>query len=131
VTETQFLELVEHAADITPEAAREAVRATLSTLAKRITHGQAEDLSAFIPVEFRDCLTAGPHPAEPFGVAEFVRRVAAREGVDGRTAMRHVRAIFVALGRVASPDALSSLEEQLSNDFGPLLELARRRAVAT
>jgi uncharacterized protein (DUF2267 family) len=63
-------------------------------------------------------------------VAEFARRVAEREGVDGKTAERHVRAVFVALGKVASLDALSNLEAQLSNDFGPLLELARRRTIS-
>ena len=121
-----FLELVEQAAAISPEEAQEAVRATLCTLAERITRGEAQDIAPFFPGEFRELLTSGPEPAEPFGVAEFVRRVAKRERVDGSTAMRHVRAVFTALARVASLDALSSLQAQLSKDFDPLLEVAFR-----
>ena len=49
-----------------------------------------------LPGEFRELLTGSPSRAEPFGVAEFVHRVADREGVDGATAERHVRAVFIA-----------------------------------
>jgi len=130
MAESQFLELVEHAAGIPREEAREAVRATLCTLAERITHGEAQDIAVFVPGEFRDLLASASNRAEPFGVAEFVHRVADREGVDGVTAERHVRAVFIALRRVASLDAISNLEDQLS-DFRPLLELARRRHLLT
>jgi uncharacterized protein (DUF2267 family) len=130
MAESQFLELVERAAGIGREEARKAVHPTLCTLAERITRGEAEDIAVLVPGEFRELLTGSPHRAEPFGVAEFVHRVADREGVDGATAERHVRAVFIALGRVASLDALSNLEDQLS-DFGPLLELARRRNLLT
>ena len=129
MAESQFLQLVAQAAGVASGEARQAARATLCTLAERITRGEAEDIAAFLPGEFRDLLAGGPGPAEPFGVSEFVRRVAEREEVDGKTALRHVRAVFIALGRLASLDALSSLEEQLSNDFGPLLELARNRSL--
>jgi uncharacterized protein (DUF2267 family) len=60
MAESQFLELVEHAAGIPREEAREAVRATLCTLAERITHGEAQDIAVFVPGEFRDLL---PMPA--------------------------------------------------------------------
>jgi uncharacterized protein (DUF2267 family) len=132
VGEETFLELVEQAADITRAEAREAVCATLRTLAERITRGEAEDVAVFVPGEFRVLLTSGRETAERFGVDELVRRVAKREGVDGRTAVEHVRAVFTALGQAASPDALSNLAAQLSADFDPLLEAAwRRRGSAT
>ena len=128
--EATFIELVEADAGIGPAEARRAVRATLATLGERITRGEAEDVAPFVPSEFRELFTSASGSAEPFGVAEFVHRVAEREGVDGKTAERYVRAVFVALSAVASLDALSNLEAQLSNDFGPLLELARRRTIS-
>jgi uncharacterized protein (DUF2267 family) len=126
VAEEAFLELVERAGGIAPRQAREAVRATLCTLAERITRGEAEDLAVFVPPEYRALLTSAGEPPERFGVDEFVRRVARREGLDSRTATRHVRAVFTALGQAASRDALSNLAAQLSTDFDPLLEAARR-----
>jgi uncharacterized protein (DUF2267 family) len=126
VREEEFLEFVERAAGITRQEAREAVRATLRTLAERITRGEAEDIAVFLPGAFRELLASAGELAEPFDVDEFVRRVARREGVDGRTATRHVRAVFTALAQLASLDALSNLAAQLSNDFEPLLEVGRR-----
>jgi uncharacterized protein (DUF2267 family) len=125
--EEAFLEQVEQAAGITRQEARDAVRATLRTLAERITRGEAEDVAVFVPGEFRELLASGRETAEQFSVDEFVRRVARREGVDGRTAVRHARSVFTALGKAASPDALSNLAAQLSADFSPLLEVAWRR----
>lgn len=121
-----FLDAVEQAAGITRQEAGEAVRATLRTLAERITRGESEDVAPFIPDEFREILASGGETAEPFGAAEFVRRVARREGIDGRAAIQHVRAVFTALGKAASPDALNNLAAQLSKDFDPLLEVAWR-----
>jgi hypothetical protein len=42
-----------------------------------------EDIAVFVPGEFRELLTGSPHRAEPFGVAEFVHRVADRGGTCG------------------------------------------------
>jgi uncharacterized protein (DUF2267 family) len=122
--EESFLELIERAGGMTEQEAREAAGATLRTLAERITPGEAMDVAVFLPAEFREVLTSGPRTPEPFGPDEFVRRVAKRESTDGGTATRHVRAVFAALGKVASRDALSNLREQLSKDFDPLLEVA-------
>lgn len=130
-SEEEFLELVERAGDITRQEAREAVRATLCVLAERITHAEAEDVAVFVPGGYRELLTSVAEPAEPFSVDEFVRRVARREGIDGSTAIRHVRAVFTALGKTASLDALSNVAAQLSTDFDPLLEVAWRRNGST
>jgi uncharacterized protein (DUF2267 family) len=102
VAESQFLQLVAQAAGVASGEARQAARATLCTLAERITRGEAEDIAAFLPGEFRGLLAGG-------------------RGLPSRSACRSSFA--------ASLDALSSLEEQLSNDFGPLLELARNRSL--
>lgn len=122
--EEGFLELIEQAGGMTRQEAREAARATLRTLAERITPGEAEDVAVFLPGELREHLASGPDIPELFSVDELVRRVAKRESTDGGTATRHVHAVFAALGRVASLDALSDLGAQLSKDFDPLLDVA-------
>jgi uncharacterized protein (DUF2267 family) len=120
-----FVEIVEETAGISREVAVRAVRATLGTLAERITRGEAEDIAAFLPSEFRELLSSVPEPAESFGLDELVRRVAVREGVDNATAYRHVEAVFVALGQAAAPGELNDMAAQLSRDFKRLLEAAQ------
>jgi uncharacterized protein (DUF2267 family) len=127
VREQAFLELVEQATGITRQEARDAVRATLRTLAERITRGGAEDIAIFVPGEFRELLASGRENAEQLSMDEFIRRVARREGVDGRTAVRHVLSVFTAIGKAAPQDALNDLAAQLSADFYPLVEVAWRR----
>ena len=125
--EPTFLELIEQAAAVTPGQARVAARATLCTLAERIGRGEALDLAPFIPGEFRDLLLSAPEHPEWLGVAQFVHRVAERQGVPGTTALRHVRAVLAAIVQFASLDALSNLAEVLGNDFEPMLDVARNR----
>jgi uncharacterized protein (DUF2267 family) len=119
-----FLELVEQAGGMTREEAERAVPATLRTLAERITRGEAEDVAAFLPREVRAFLASGPEPAEAFGLDEFLRRIAEREGVDAQTARRDAEAVFVALGQAVAPGELRDLVAQLPKDFSPLLRAA-------
>jgi uncharacterized protein (DUF2267 family) len=126
-----FLEIVERAGGMTRLEAERATNATLRTLADRITLGEAEDIAAFLPRELRGVLTSVPEPAEPFGLDEFVRRVAEREQVDRDTAYRDVHAVFVALGRAVAPGELNDMAAQLSRDFAPLLEAAAAERDAT
>jgi uncharacterized protein (DUF2267 family) len=122
--EGSFLDIVEQAAGMSRDEAERAVRATLITLAERITRGEADDIADFLPRELRGLLVSVPEPAESFGRDEFVRRVAEREGVDPQTAERHVEAVFVALGQAVAPGELRDMAAQLSRDFDPLLESA-------
>jgi uncharacterized protein (DUF2267 family) len=119
-----FLALVQRAAGISRQQAETAVRATLRTLAERITLGEAKEIAAFLPSELRGDLMSAPEPAEPYGVDEFVRRVAEREHVDREAAEGHVRAVFAALRQAVAPAELSDVAAQLSRDFAPLLEAA-------
>jgi uncharacterized protein (DUF2267 family) len=120
-----FLDIVAETAGISLEEAERAARATLSTLAERITRGEADDIAGFLPRELRGELTAAPEPAEPFGLDEFVRRVAEREGVDPATASGHAQAVFTALGQAVAPGELRDMAAQLPRDFEPLLQAAQ------
>lgn len=127
-----FLTTVEQVAGIPREQAERAVQATLRTLAERITGGEARDIALFLPRELRPLMTSTPEPAARFGLDEFLRRVAEREGVDRRTAAEHARAVFVALGMAVAPGELRDMMSQLPKEFDRLLEAAgigRRQAM--
>jgi uncharacterized protein (DUF2267 family) len=123
--EATFIEMVEQAGGITRDDAQRATRATLQTLGERITRGEADDIAAFLPGELRGLLTSRPERAEGFGLDEFIRRVADREGVDLETAYRHAQAVFVALAQAVAPGELKDMAAQLSKDFDPLLEASQ------
>ena len=127
-----FLTVVEQVGGLTPEEAERAIQATLETLSERITGGEARDIAEFLPKGMRGFLTDTREEAERFGLEEFYRRVAEREGVDPGTAAAHARAVFVALGVAVAPGELRDMAAQLPNDFEPLLQAAgvgRRRAM--
>jgi uncharacterized protein (DUF2267 family) len=126
-----LLSTVEQVAGSTREEAERALEATLRTLAERITGGEARDVADHLPKEVRRLLSDTPEEAERFGLDEFYRRVAEREGVDRRTAAAHARAVFVALGVAVAPGELRDMAAQLPEEYEPLLQAAgvgRRRA---
>jgi uncharacterized protein (DUF2267 family) len=127
-----FLSTVEQVGGLSREQAERAIEATLRTLAERITGGEAEDVAAFLPKEVRTYLFPTREEAERFGLDDFYRRVAEREGVDRRTAAAHARAVFVALGVAVAPGELRDMAAQLPKEYEPLLQAAgigRRRVM--
>jgi uncharacterized protein (DUF2267 family) len=119
-----FVSTVEQAGGLTRDEAVRAIEATLRTLAERITRGEAADIAALLPKEVRQWLTTVPEEAERFGLDEFYRRVAEREGVDPRTAAEHARAVFAALGAAVAPGELRDMASQLPREYAPLLRAA-------
>jgi uncharacterized protein (DUF2267 family) len=122
----QFLSTVEQEGHIPRPDAERATRATLTTLAERLSAGEARDVAEQLPSELRPWLTSEGGP-EPFHVDEFLRRVAEREQVDPTTAERHARAVMAALGHAVSPDELHDMASELPKDFEPLLAVAKPR----
>jgi uncharacterized protein (DUF2267 family) len=61
------------------EHAERAVRASLEVLGQRLAGGEAKDLGSQLPAELKEILQGGG-AGESFGVEEFYRRVAQREG---------------------------------------------------
>jgi uncharacterized protein (DUF2267 family) len=119
-----WLDIVEEVAGISREEAERATRATLCTLAERITRGEAEDIAAFLPKELRGLLTWAREPAEAFNLGEFLRRIAERAGVDERRAYEYARAVFAALGVAVAPGEVRDMASQLPKEYEPLLEAA-------
>jgi uncharacterized protein (DUF2267 family) len=122
----RFITTVEQKAGLARADAERAARATLETLAERLSAGEARDLAAQLPPELAPWL-ATHTGAEPFDVDEFMRRVAAREAADVGAAERHARAVFDALGRTVSRDEVADMAAELPKDFEPLIHEAEGR----
>jgi uncharacterized protein (DUF2267 family) len=121
----RFIENVEREAHLSREEAERAAQATLRTLAERLTGGEARHLAHELPSPAANWLHDGDR-AEPFGLEEFVGRVARREGVPEETAKEHARAVFATLGRALTGKELHDMISELPKDFGELTEAARR-----
>jgi uncharacterized protein (DUF2267 family) len=107
------------------EAARSA-QATLETLAERLPPGEAEDLLRELPAEMRPWLYTETDAA-PYGIDEFLQRVAELEGTELESALLAARAVFFALGDAMSAEALAHLADSLPQSFDPLLAEAQHR----
>src|SRR5438046_2381966 len=90
----QFVEQVAERTDVSLGEAEALTRATLRTLAERVSGGQARDLAAQLAVELTPYLTESDEAAEAFTLTEFVRRVAVRANVDRETAADGVRGVL-------------------------------------
>jgi uncharacterized protein (DUF2267 family) len=94
----RFITTVQQKASINREAAERAAQATLQILAERLSQGEARDLAAQLPEPLAGWLFTDTDAA-PFGLEEFLRRVAERECVDAETAERYAHAVLTALDR--------------------------------
>jgi uncharacterized protein (DUF2267 family) len=120
----RFITTIEQQTGISWNAAERAARATLTTLAERISAGQAREL----PPQIGKWLEDGGVDAEDFDVREFLRRVAEREEVDEEAAAEHAKAVFVALARLVRGEEITRLAAQLPSEFKTLLwDAAKRR----
>lgn len=92
-------------------------RATLATLAERITGGEARDLAAQLPGPLQDSLLPAKEEAEGFTFDEFVHRVARRSGLDPAEAETGVVAVMATLRDALTPDEFDDMLSQLPRDF--------------
>lgn len=122
VNTDEFVSAVQQSARIAShEQAEQAVRATLAVLGQRLAGGEGSDLAAQLPAELAEEVPSGTE-VEKFGLEEFYRRVAEREG-HGCTraqARQHARAVTTALRETVGGEWLDVLA-QLPNDWADLL----------
>jgi uncharacterized protein (DUF2267 family) len=119
----EFIETVERVASILHDDAERAARATLETLGERLSYGEANDLAEELPRELRPWIH-NTSEAQAFSVAEFLDRVARREGIAPSAAETHARAVFAALGKAVSDDELHDMASELPRDYGDLIRAA-------
>ena len=92
-------------------------RATLTTLAERISGGEARDLAAQLPGPLQDSLLPTEEEAEAFSFDEFVDRVAERSGLDSDTAETGVAAVMATLRDAVTAGEFDDVLSQLPQDF--------------
>lgn len=119
-----FIKAVASRAGASTEQAATITRATLQTLADRISGGEANDLADQLPEGLDDYLRKPPtrELAEPSGLGEFVQRVGARAGVDGTLASAGVRAVLTTMREAVSGDEFDDMVAQLPREFRELIE---------
>ncbi|MEU0546751.1 DUF2267 domain-containing protein [Micromonospora sp. NPDC005979] len=121
-----FINLVATRAKVSTDQAATLSRATLETLADRISAGQAEDLAYQLPDGLDNHLRKQPplrqEHAQPFGLDEFVRRVADHPAIDRAIADAGVRAVLTTLREAVSPDEFEDAMAQLPNEFRQVAE---------
>lgn len=92
-------------------------RATLATLAERISGGEARDLATQLPSPLQDALLPTEEEAEAFSFDEFVNRVAERSGRDREAAEAAVDAVMVTLRDAVTPGEFDDVLSQLPTEF--------------
>jgi uncharacterized protein (DUF2267 family) len=123
----QFEEFVHEVADragMSRDEAESLVRATLRTLAERLSGGEAEDLRAQLPRQLQAELIPPQEEAQGFGVVEFVQKVAARSGIDDTDAGAGVVAVLSVIRDSVTPGEFGDVLAQLGRDFAELVEAA-------
>jgi uncharacterized protein (DUF2267 family) len=123
VTYEEFIEAVEQRAGVPTERAEAVTRATLQTLAERLTPGEVDDLASQLPKPLKEALLAGKGPAaQPFGIAEFARRVSGRAGVPPSEAREDVRAVLTTVREAVTGGEFNDVMQQLPDEFWAVVE---------
>jgi uncharacterized protein (DUF2267 family) len=121
----EFVSHVSARAGVPPDRAAVLTRVTLTTLAERITGGEARDLASQLPKDLQTALIPPQEPAEKFDLAEFVRRVKGRAEIDDEeTAREGVRAVFLTLAEAVTGGQFRDVMSQLPREFRELVEPA-------
>jgi uncharacterized protein (DUF2267 family) len=126
ITADALVERVARTARFDHERALLAVEAVLETLAERLAAGEVDDLALLLPGEFQPALELGKlhsgGKAEPFGVDEFLGRVAEREGgTPYEETLDDARFVFRALRETLPRRELDDILAELPGEYDDLL----------
>jgi uncharacterized protein (DUF2267 family) len=113
----EFIDAVSDRIGVPVGEAESLTYATLTTLAERITGGEARDLASQLPRPLRDLLLPSPEAAERFDLDEFIRRVSDRAGVGAAEATAGMRAVFATLRKAVTGGEFDDIMTQLPAEF--------------
>jgi len=116
-----FTTTVARRAAVPQDEAERIERATLRTLADRISGGEAHDLASQLPGPLQDALRPTREEAESFDVEEFVRRVADGADVTPEEAASGVSAVLTTLREAVTPGEFDDVASQLPSDYRALV----------
>ncbi|MDI5943299.1 DUF2267 domain-containing protein [Micromonospora sp. DH15] len=121
-----FVDQVALRARVPGGRAVELTRATLETLAERLTGGEVLDLAAQLPKPLQLVLRPSPdtEAADRFGAAEFVARVGQRAGLDERAAREAVRSLDTPLRESVTGGEFDEMLVQMPRDYRDMVEPA-------
>ncbi|MFW6182414.1 MAG: DUF2267 domain-containing protein [Chloroflexota bacterium] len=104
-------------------AAMRAICATLETLGERLHGEEAENLGAQLPSALAAYLRLARRK-ETFGIQEFFKRIAEREGqgVDEPGAAHHARVVIEVLQEAVSSGQIADARAQLPKEYDALFE---------
>lgn len=118
----EFIKHVQSTAQLeSRQAAEQATRATLETVAERIVGNEASQLAAQLPAELGQYLRG--HEGENghhFSIKEFYQRVSEKAGVEPVSAATQVRAVFTVLNEAVTPGEFADVKANFSPDYHEL-----------
>ena len=117
----EFLEAVGKRAEMPAAEAANVVGATLTTLAERVSGGEARHLATQLPEELRGYLHKEVDFAEQLDLVEFLNEVGVRAGTDDDRSAEVARAVLTTLREAVNAEDLKNLESELSKDIRRLL----------
>jgi uncharacterized protein (DUF2267 family) len=120
MNQAEFIDGVAQRTGLSRDGAEDLTRATLQTLAERISGGEARDLVEQLPVGVGQWLSRDEESPQRFGPEEFVRRVSRRAGMEPDRAREGVRAVFLTVSEGVSGKEFRDVVSQLPKDFWPL-----------
>ena len=119
----RFVEAVSRRSELPIEQAATITRATLQTLADRVTGNEADDLAAQLPDEISAYLAApGGDGGQTGGAVEFLYRVAHRAAVDPAVAEVGARAVLTTLREAVTVGEFHDLVAQLPKGFDAMVD---------
>ncbi|MFE5189937.1 DUF2267 domain-containing protein [Streptomyces sp. NPDC056628] len=123
--EKEFLRTVAERTGLSRQEAADLTRATLETLAHRLSAGEARDLITELPEGLAESVRRGATGRiERFGHQDSVRRVAERTMLKEEEADRGVRTVLAVLREAISEKEFNDLMSQLGTDFSQAVESA-------
>ncbi len=127
----EFIGQVQHRARLASRGDAEiATRATLETLAERLSGGEADDLASQLPRGIAEYLrTEFAGEGMRFSVEEFFERVSQREGVDLPRSIYHAQAVIAVLYEAVSPGEMDDVRAQLPSEYARLFEPDREEVL--
>ncbi|MCX4918641.1 MULTISPECIES: DUF2267 domain-containing protein [unclassified Streptomyces] len=116
--EREFVQAVSERTGLSRQESADLTRATLETLAHRLSGGEDRALERELPEGLAESVRRGATSAiEAFSYAETVRRVAERNMLKKSEADSGVRAVLVTLRDAISEKEFGNLMSQLGSDF--------------
>jgi uncharacterized protein (DUF2267 family) len=113
----EFISAVAERAGVPIDRAEALTRATLETLAERVTGGEAGNLASQLPKDLQAALAPSDQAAERFDQREFVQRVGRRAGASDLEADAGVRAVFKTLREAVTGREYQHLLAQLPSKY--------------